>query len=248
MLRPIESAPEIQLGEDLGFEPLQNCPDCCGRGWFCENQMAEYKKYRACPTCWAAKIHSDEHGKGTLPADIEMVMANRQLLADLMGVELEDHADQIDEMFAVVALYLANKEAAAQLPKRKARKDELAALAKALDVVLHPGETTEHVFSGTAEYAELLRSASTVNSILQTMLAEKSAHGPEPDDRKWMLNRLACVYSEITGLPPKISWSERAEMYCGRFYEVCRVLLPQFTWDSLGNSIREVLATSGKEQ
>ena len=73
MLRPMESAPTFTPGENREFPVLKNCPDCSGRGWFCENPLAEYnKRYRCCPTCWAAKKHFDEHG--TLPDDIAAAM------------------------------------------------------------------------------------------------------------------------------------------------------------------------------
>lgn len=252
MLRPFESAPKIHSGEDLGYLPLKGCPDCGGRGWFCENpmpdQMADRKRFSACPTCWAAKKHSDEYGE--LPADIKAAVEDRILLADIMDVEIDDHADQINEMFSVVDLYWKNKQASGQLPKRAARKSELEQLTNALDVILRPGQTAEHIFAGTLEYAELLRSAATVREVLKTIIAEKSAHGPEPDDRKWMIGRLVSTYREITGLRAKVSWNENEETYCGKFYEVCCVLIreDEFPRKSLGKTIRETIASEGKER
>ena len=46
----------------------KDCPDCGGRGWFCENPFAEFnKRYFQCATCEAGFRESspertDEHG------------------------------------------------------------------------------------------------------------------------------------------------------------------------------------------
>lgn len=74
MLRSAENAREIRMGTGDLVVKLTGCPDCGGRGWFCENPFAEFnKRYIQCPTCLAAKRHFDAHG--TLPADIEAAMA-----------------------------------------------------------------------------------------------------------------------------------------------------------------------------
>lgn len=76
MLRPLENAPALHPGEDREYPVLKNCPDCGGRGWFCENPFAEYnKRYRACPTCLDSKRHFEEYGE--LPADIAAAMVSQ---------------------------------------------------------------------------------------------------------------------------------------------------------------------------
>lgn len=74
MLRPLDTAREIRAGTDDPIVKMHGCPDCSGRGWFCENPFASFnKKYLQCPTCLSAKQHFDKHG--SLPDDIAAAMA-----------------------------------------------------------------------------------------------------------------------------------------------------------------------------
>jgi hypothetical protein len=77
MLRPLDTAQVLRVAADDTFVAMRGCPDCGGRGWFCDNPLAEYNKvYVQCPTCLAAKQHVDEHG--SLPLDIAAAMTALQ--------------------------------------------------------------------------------------------------------------------------------------------------------------------------
>jgi hypothetical protein len=74
MLRSLKTAQTLNPAIDGDIIKLKGCPDCGGRGWFCDNPFIEHgKTYKQCPTCLAAFIHHGKHG--TLPEDIEKAMS-----------------------------------------------------------------------------------------------------------------------------------------------------------------------------
>lgn len=182
---------------------------------------------------------------------------DRHLVADVLGVEFEDHVDQIDDMFDAVALYRLNKEAANHQPKAATRKAELVELSNALSRILQQKPTDRLMFAGTADYAALLASAAGVQSILlgaegneyfSGVLNATLPRGHEPDDRRFLIDRLATLFNEITGARPTHAWDSYRNEYRGILFEVCKILMPEFPIASLGKEIQKSLSARRKEQ
>lgn len=169
-------------------------------------------------------------------------------LLEILGQDIEDLPSIFEEIDGVVNLYLINRDFVNQNPKRAIRKSELEVLSKALTVILARKPTAELIFSGTEEYANLLASAAPLNEMLSLVLKEKSAHGKEPDDRAWLINRLAELFSEATGDRPTITWNDIEGTYSGRFYDFCWIAFPGSTDASIGKIIQKVLRLRKKEE
>ena len=169
-------------------------------------------------------------------------------IAGILDQSPDDLISPFEEIDGIVLLYLSNKEAAKTHPNRARRKKELTEFSKALSVILERSPTAELIFSGLEEYADILTSAEVLKGTLDTIVNEPSAHGPEPDDRVWLINRLADLFVEATGKQPTITWDDVAGAYSGRFYDFCWTAIPGLKEQSLGKTIREVLNLRKKDQ
>lgn len=153
-----------------------------------------------------------------------------------------------EEIDAVVSLYQRNKATSQQLPKRSDRRSELTKLSKALAVILEKGPAATLVFSWLDEYAGLLASAETLKGQLDVILQEPSARGPEPDGRRWVVERLVDLFEKISGEQPSIYWTDHSGGFEGKVYDFCWVALPDLKELSLGQLIRELLTRRRKEE
>ncbi len=163
-------------------------------------------------------------------------------VASILGCDDDDLDGVIVEIDSIIKLYRFNKAEIAAMPTRGKRRKELMQFNKALDVVLKRMPTPESVFAGTEEYDVLLRMSDIVQKFMQPILAEKSAHGPDPDDRCWLIGKLAEIFCNMTGEQITITYSDEAG-YCGRFYEFVWTVLSaaDFSDDALGKAIQRWL-------
>lgn len=163
-------------------------------------------------------------------------------VARILGCDDGELEGVIDEIDGAIELYRFNKAEIAAMPTRGERRKQLMRFDAALAVLLERLPTPESVFAGTEEYDTLLRMADVHQKIARQMLAEKSARGRDPDDRYWLIGKLAEIFCRLTGEKITITYSDSDDGgYRGRFYDFAWTVLSanDFTDVALGGAIRE---------
>jgi hypothetical protein len=170
----------------------------------------------------------------------------RQQIADLIGREVGEIATELDEIEGCVRLYEFNKGELDSMPKRSERAAELRQLQAALASVLTRSDTVDRVMGGTDEYETLLDVARRVKLLVDEAIRggdENPRRGPDPDDRGWLITRLANIFEVVAQEKATVTTDPVTNEISGRFFVFVRLAIPRvlFADVTLGDQIKKHL-------
>jgi len=170
----------------------------------------------------------------------------RQRIADVVDQSADDISVELDQIDACVRLYELNKGEIGSMPKRSERAAELRQFQAALASVLTGSDTVDRVLGGTEEYEILLDVAKRAKSFIDEAIRrgdENPKRGPDPDDRGWLITRLAEIFEVLAHEKATVTTDPVTNEISGRFFAFVRLGIPRvlFADVTLGDQVKKHL-------